>query len=58
MGLVSGRVQKVTKPGLLVWEVLEQQRQASVGGCRMHLFAAGDYDNWAPRAKLLGAILI
>lgn len=35
MGLVSGKVQKVTKPGLLVREVLGQQRQASAGdaGC-------------------------
>lgn len=57
MGLVSGKVQKVTKPGLLVREVLGQQTGLS-GGCRMHLFAAGDCDNWAPRAKLLGAILI
>lgn len=58
MGLVSGRVQKVMKAGLLVPEVLGQQRQASAGDAgQRHLFAAGDSDNWTPRAKLLGAIL-
>lgn len=55
VGLVSGRVQKVTKAGFLVQEVLGQQRGLS-GGCGTHVFAAANCDNWTPRPKFLGAI--
>lgn len=55
MGLISGRVQKVMKIGILVQEVLRQQSQASAGVAE-HLFAAGSCANWTPGAKFLVAV--